>query len=103
MYIQVDEQHRILAARQEAGEGWLNCPDMVSDRVLSALGVPRYCYEEGRVQLRPQREVAWEEAALLRQEEALLGDLPAPLTDAERIAALEEELQAARILLGLEA
>ena len=94
MWIYVDPDNRILAARQSsmAGNyGWHEAECDIPEEPCNGSGVPLYKFVDGIVLDRTQEEID--------------GDYtppPAQQTDAQRIAQLEEELVAAKILLGLE-
>lgn len=105
MYVAIDEESRIVAAYEEFGEGLIWCEDIVSPNVLTITGTPKYRYRDGRAIMRTVVDMLADEPI-----EHMPGEIevpetePAPghQTDVERIAALEEELKAAKILLGLE-
>lgn len=107
VYIQTDEQRRITAINSDAFlpslDGWTKIDEGYGDKyhhaqgnylpgpLMDERGLYRYKLAEGKVIPRTQAEIDadWAEP------------VPQPSPD-ERIAALEEELLAAKILLGLE-
>lgn len=107
VYVQTDEAGRITAINSDAFlpslEGWVKIDEGFGDKyhhaqgnylpgpLMDERGLYRYKLAEGKVIPRTQAEIDadWVEP------------VPQPSPD-ERIAALEEELLAAKILLGLE-
>ena len=107
VYIKTDEKQRIIAINSDAflpdTEGWVRIDEGYGDKYHHAQdnylpapltderGICRYKLAGGKV--------------VARTAEEMDADVPEPATeptDRERIAALEEELRAAKILLGLE-
>lgn len=110
VYIQTDDQGRIL--RCEGGyttpadlTGWTYIDEGGGDRynlcqshyfagrLYTMDGIPRYRWDGSKASLRTKEELEADRAALPQ---------PKPTTLEDRLTALEEELKAAKILLGLE-
>lgn len=68
MYVQTDENNRILAAYGAAAEGLSFCPDIVSANVLNKKGVPKYLFRDGRAYMRPVADILADEAALVKED-----------------------------------
>lgn len=109
VYVKTDEQNRILAINSDAfladTEGWTLIDEGSGDKYHHAQnnymslpihderGAYRYKLVNGAVTERTAEEMQADYEAMTAN--------PEPTTD-ERIAALEDELQAAKILLGVE-
>lgn len=104
MYVAIDEESRIVAAFSDPGDGLIWCEDITTPNVLTPQGVPKYRYLDGRALMRTMAERQQDAPMQLPADLPELPDIPGSLpSDADRIKALEEELKAAKILLGLEA
>ena len=107
VYVRVDETGRIVAINSDAflpsTEGWVRIDEGYGDKYHHAQGnyLPAPLTDERgirRYKLAGGKVVA-------RTAEEMDADVPEPATEPtarERITALEEELRAAKILLGLE-
>ena len=109
VYVKTDDKNRITAVDSNAflrdTDGWIEIGSGFGDKyhhaqgnyfgkpIIDERGICRYKLENGKPVERTQEEMDADYAAR---------PAPAP-SDAERIAQLEEELAAAKILLGLEA
>lgn len=110
VYIKTDTQNRILAVNSSAflrdTDGWVEIDQGFTDKhhhaqgnyfdkpLYDERGIMRYLYT-------PDAETLWRE----RTQEEMDADYSPPAhqpSDAERITALEEQLAAAKILLGVE-
>ena len=107
VYVKTDEQNRITAVNSSAflkdKDGWTEIDSGYGDKyhhaqgnyfpmpIMDERGIWRYKLEDGKPMERTQEEM-----------DADYVEPPHVPSDAERIAQLEEELRAAKILLGLE-
>ena len=95
-WIYVDSNNRVLSANpnsMEGNTGWYPAPENLPSELCDSRGIALYNYIDSELITRSQSEID--------------GDYtpppPTQPTDSQRIAQLEEELAAAKILLGLEA
>ena len=107
VYVRVDEAGRIVAVNSDAFlpsmEGWVRIDEGYGDKYHHAQGnyLPGPLTDENGI----YRYKLVSGKVIARTAEEMASDVPEPATEPtanERIAALEEELRAAKILLGLE-
>lgn len=95
-WIYVDSNNRVLSANpnsMEGNSGWYSAPEDLPNELSDSRGIPLYNYLDGTLVPRSQEEIDSDYTQPAEPQQ----------TDSERIKQLEEELAAAKILLGLEA
>lgn len=95
-WIYVDSNNRVLSSNpnsMEGNSGWYLASEGLPNELSDPRGIPLYNYLDGTLVARSQEEIDNDYTPPTEQQQ----------TDSERIKQLEEELAAAKILLGLEA